>query len=266
MASLEEDELVKMVQDFIESESTSPINSTSSNCHALNHRTQYFILQDILRSECDKAEDTKVVKYVLKYMRDSEGNEKPTSMSRRLVMKMKMDGLNASLCQTSWVTSSGCPAGGYEYIQVITEDEKYANPMRLIVDIDFRSQFELARPTQHYKELTDSLPVIFVGTENKLCKIISLLCSAAKQSLREKGLHVPPWRTTTYMQSKWLSRCHKEHDPTSKGRENNIGVKNDGTGCIIGKWVPPSVKKNKREIGGGSGLSSQFSNIGINCW
>lgn len=151
---------------------------------------------------------------------------------------------------------------------MIIEDESYGNPVRLIVDIDFRSQFELARPTQHYRELTDSVPVIFVGTENTLCKITSLLCSAAKQSLREKGLHVPPWRTTTYMQSKWLSACHKEPCRAGDDRENYKGPKADhvvGAG-FTGKWVPPIVKPKKRDLGRGSGLSSQFSNISINCW
>ncbi|XP_061344935.1 uncharacterized protein LOC133290827 [Gastrolobium bilobum] len=256
MGSLEEDELVRMVQDFVESESTSPTSSTSSNCHALNHRTQYFILQDILRSEGDTVAEAKVVKYVLKHIRGRQGGEKTSSVNRWLVMRMKIDGLNASICQTSWATSLGCPAGEYEYIEVITEDENYANPVRLIVDIDFRSQFELARPTQYYRELTDSLPVIFVGTENKLCKIISLLCSAAKQSLRENGLHVPPWRTTTYMQSKWLSGCRKE---PSNGRENFMGAKADFLGVehagIVGNWVPPILKPKKRDLGGESGLT-----------
>ncbi|KAK7358845.1 hypothetical protein VNO77_00785 [Canavalia gladiata] len=265
MGSLEEDELVQMVQDFIESESTSPTRSTSTNCHALNHRTQYFILQDILRSEGDTAAEGKVLKCVLKHMRGREGAEKTTSLSRWFVMRMKMDGLNASICHTSWATSLGCPAGEYEYIEVITESENYANPVRLIVDMDFRSQFEIARPTQHYKELTDSLPVMFVGTENKLCKIISLLCAAAKQCLKEKGLHVPPWRTSTYMQSKWLCVSRKEG-----GRENYVAAKDDVIGVnehddIIGDWVPPILKPKKRDLGGGSGLSSQLSNMSINC-
>ncbi|KAG5029802.1 hypothetical protein AAZX31_05G177500 [Glycine max] len=270
MGSLEEDELVQMVQDFIESESTSPTSSTSSNCHTLNHRTQYFILQDILRSDGDTACEAKVLKCVLKHMRGRKGAEKTTSLSRWLVMRMKMDGLNASICHTSWATSLGCPAGEYEYIEVITEDdENYAKPMRLIVDIDFRSQFEVARPTQHYKELTDSVPVIFVAIESKLCKIISLLCSAAKQCLREKGLHVPPWRTTSYMQAKWLSVSPKE--PSHAGY---VGEKGDAIGDdhehadpdIIGNWVPPLLKPKKRDLdGGGSGLSSQLSNMSVNC-
>ncbi|KAF5959695.1 hypothetical protein HYC85_000904 [Camellia sinensis] len=45
---------------------------------------------------------------------------------------------------------------------------------RLIVDMDFRSQFELARPTSTYSELTASLSSIFVGSEEKLVEIICL--------------------------------------------------------------------------------------------
>ncbi|KAK0576495.1 hypothetical protein LWI29_018308 [Acer saccharum] len=82
-------------------------------------------------------------------------------------------------------------------------------PTRLIVDMEFRSQFEVARPTRGYKELINTLPVIFVGSEEKLNKIICLLCPASNQSLKEKGLHIPPWRSDTYMQSKWLSKNFK---------------------------------------------------------
>ncbi|BAT73276.1 hypothetical protein LR48_Vigan01g015500 [Vigna angularis] len=257
MASLEEDELVQMVQDFIESESTSSTASTSTNCHTLTHRTQFFILQDILRSEGDAAPETKVLKCVLKHMRGRKGAEKTTNLSRWLAVRMKMDGLNASICHTSWATSLGCPAGEYEYIEVTVEDEDYGKPLRVIVDIDFRSQFEVAKPTEDYKELTESVPYIFVGSEKKLCNIISLLCSAAKQCLREKGLHVPPWRTTSYMQAKWLSVSRKEGN-----REGSKGdVIGDEDSDIIGNWVPPLLKPKKRDLGGGSSLSNQLSNM-----
>ncbi|KAF7834168.1 DUF506 family protein [Senna tora] len=256
MGSLEEDQLVQMVQDFIESESPYTANSTSPNSSSLTHQTQRFILEDVLRSET-KAE-AKVRNYVLKHMRRRKrDSERTTSLRKWLVMSLKMEGLDASLCHTSWATSLGCPAGEYEYIEVNTaEDEEVNDHVRLIVDIDFRSQFELARPTQHYIEMTHKIPVIFVGTEKKLCKIISLLCSAAKQSLREKGLHVPPWRTTSYMQSKWL--CGEERSSYDEEGDNN---------GEIGKWVPPIVKPRKRDLGGGggSGLSSQFSDMTINC-
>ncbi|KAK4269945.1 hypothetical protein QN277_023037 [Acacia crassicarpa] len=67
MGGLEEDELVRMVQDFIEPESPSPTKSSSSNCLALSHRTQYLILQDVLRSETSS--EAKVQKHVLKHMK-----------------------------------------------------------------------------------------------------------------------------------------------------------------------------------------------------
>lgn len=93
---------------------------------------------------------------------------------------------------------------------MMRDDKNGGMVTRLIVDMDFKSEFELARPTQSYKELNDILPNTFVGTEEKLDKVISLVCSAAKKSLKKMGLHVPPWRKATYMQSKWLSKdCKK---------------------------------------------------------
>lgn len=149
---------------------------------------------------------------------------------------------------------------------MINEDEN-GRTERLIVDIDFRSQFELARPTQYYKEMIDSVPIVFVGNEERLCRIISLLCSAAKQSLRQRGLHVPPWRTTNYMQSKWLS----ENSVTKDSNKVVNGHHGDGSGSAhneIGKWVPPMVKPKKMDLPSSvaSALTCQFSNMNFNCY
>ncbi|KAK4264775.1 hypothetical protein QN277_025905 [Acacia crassicarpa] len=260
MGSLEEDELVRMVRDFIESESPSPTNSSSSNCHALSHRTQYLILQDVLRSETSS--EAKVLKHVLKHMKGRRDTKRSTNLRKWLVKNLKIDGLHASLCQTSWSTSLGCPAGEYEFIEVMNEDGN-GRTERLIVDIDFRSQFELARPTQYYREMIDSVPVIFVGNEDRLSKIISLLCSAAKQSLRQRGLHVPPWRTTSYMQSKWLSE-----NPRKDYDYNKVVARDHSDGSEIGKcWVPPMVKPKKMDLPSVafSALSCQFSNMSFSC-
>lgn len=76
---------------------------------------------------------------------------------------------------------------------------------RLIVDIDFRSEFEIARSTKTYNAILQTLPVIFVGKADRLQKIICLVSEAAKQSLRKKGMPFPPWRKADYVKSKWLS-------------------------------------------------------------
>lgn len=150
-------------------------------------------------------------------------------------------------------------SGDYEYIDITVQNHENGDSMRLILDMDFKSQFELARPTTTYKELTDTLPHIFVGTKEKLNKIISLICAAAKQSFRDRGLHIPPWRTTTYMQCKWLSSCQKVPGENREARGGARGYS---------KWAPspPMVKPKRGHLSGGSGLSSQFSNMSINCW
>lgn len=56
-------------------------------------------------------EEAKVMKCVMKHMRGRHGSEKTTVLSRWIVQRMRKDGFNASLYQTSWSTSLGCPAG-----------------------------------------------------------------------------------------------------------------------------------------------------------
>ena len=55
--------------------------------------------------------EAEVLECVLRHMRNKRDAKKTTSLKKWLVMKHKIDGYNASLCQTSWLTSLGCPAG-----------------------------------------------------------------------------------------------------------------------------------------------------------
>lgn len=92
-------------------------------------------------------------------------------------------------------------AGEYEYIDVIKEGE------RLIVDIDFRAEFEIARAgcTRKYNAILQVLPKIFVGKADRLEDIVCIVCNAAKVSLKNNRMPFPPWRTADYVKSKWLS-------------------------------------------------------------
>ncbi|RDY11006.1 hypothetical protein CR513_04388 [Mucuna pruriens] len=129
-------------------------------------------------------------------------------------------GYDSSICKSKWEKTSSCPAGTsqcvclclgeYEFIDAIVEGE------RLIVDVDFRSEFEVARSTGTYKAILQSLPFIFVGRSERLGQIVSIVSEAAKQSLKKKGMHVPPWRKRDYMLAKWLSPCSvREKQPPS---------------------------------------------------
>ncbi|CAK9136668.1 unnamed protein product [Ilex paraguariensis] len=108
-------------------------------------------------------------------------------------------GYDASICKSLWEKSSTYPAGEYEYVDVIVEGE------RLLIDIDFRSEFEIARSTGNYKAILQSLPYIFVGKADRLQQIVSVVSEAAIQSLKKKGMHIAPWRKAEYTRNKWLS-------------------------------------------------------------
>uniref|UniRef100_A0A2P2K7M8 Uncharacterized protein MANES_03G171000 n=1 Tax=Rhizophora mucronata TaxID=61149 RepID=A0A2P2K7M8_RHIMU len=108
-------------------------------------------------------------------------------------------GYDSSICKSNGDKSSSFPAGKYEYVDVIIEGE------RLLVDVDFRSEFEIARSTGPYKAIMQSLPFIFVGRPDRLSQIVSIVSEAARQSLKKKGLHIGPWRKSEYVRAKWLS-------------------------------------------------------------
>ncbi|KAK2985448.1 hypothetical protein RJ640_006744 [Escallonia rubra] len=217
MGSSEEEKLMQMVQDFIESETATPISHAAFSPIPLCHNPMHVSLKAILERISDA--ESEILEKILLYLNDMEAmGEANNIMKRWIVSRLKMDGHEACLCTTSWISIFGPPSAalefkdGYEYIDVMMKDEGDGTneATRLIIDMDFRSQFEIARATPLYTELKNALPSIFVGTERKLNKIISLLCTAAKQSLRESGLLIAPWRKASYMRSKWLSEnCRK---------------------------------------------------------
>lgn len=163
---------------------------------------------------------------------------------------------------------------------MITEGE------RVLIDIDFRSEFEIARPTGNYKTILQNLPFIFVGRSDRLQKVVSIVSEAAKQSLKKKGMHVPPWRKFEYMKAKWLSSHTRTTSPQNevvketleelKNVENNdqcyvncdqkmvslpekASVYDEKIPAIMLPWQPPAVKPKSCDRGKVvTGLASLF--------
>lgn len=213
--------LAKMVQTFIEegedkhrcnrnrcncfncngTESSEEEND-SVNCFGESNQNCCSDACEILKSlvSCPSLLERNVLAEITKII------EKNRMVKRKanFIRKMVVDGLlameyNASICESRWEKTPSTPAGAYEYIDVVTEGE------RLIIDIDFRSEFEIARSTRSYKCLLQVLPNIFVGKADRLQKIVHLLTEAAKLSLKKKGMPCPPWRRAEYVKAKWLS-------------------------------------------------------------
>ena len=130
---------------------------------------------------------------------------------------------------------------------------------RILIDIDFRSEFEIARSTKAYKTILQNLPYIFVGTCERLQSIVALVSEAAKQSLKKKGMHVPPWRRAEYVKAKWLSpytrttnsandikeEKKKEEQQQQLLKENLFAAESESSGednTAVVEWKPPELK------------------------
>lgn len=128
-----------------------------------------------------------------------------TSYLRSHVMRhLRRAGFNAGICKSRWDHLGGFPGGDYEYIDVVFEGQP-GRCERIIIDVDFKAQFEIARPTAHYDSLVQALPSIFVGRADQLQWIINVMSEAVKSSLKKRGMHLPPWRKPEYMRAKWFS-------------------------------------------------------------
>ena len=109
----------------------------------------------------------------------------------------------------SWISPDEIHAEGYEYIDVEIRGEGHE---RYIIDVNFQDQFVLARATPHYLTALKLLPTVFVGTTERLEQILEIMSEAAKLSLEQNSMPLPPWRTLAFMSSKWLSPHERTTD------------------------------------------------------
>ncbi|XP_031285867.1 uncharacterized protein LOC116144561 isoform X3 [Pistacia vera] len=207
MGCLGEEDLDQMVRDYFEPpDSPSSFSFPSSEPF---HQSKYLTLQGVLGKISDV--EAEIHQKVSRYVKNLGCFVEVKNQRKWAAMSLKADGFEASLCKTTW--DSSCSFSK-----------------------DFRSQFEVARPTKTYNDLISILPAIFVGTEEKLKEIISLICRAGKESLKEKGLDIGPWRSASYMRAKWLStNCKKI--PFSSNQSEEKGNNSSNTCCPLMSYL-----------------------------
>uniref|UniRef100_A0A2P2KIR6 Plant-specific domain TIGR01615 family protein n=2 Tax=Rhizophora mucronata TaxID=61149 RepID=A0A2P2KIR6_RHIMU len=135
-----------------------------------------------------------------------------------LAKLLRLSGHDAAVCVSRWQGSSKVPGGDHEYIDVI-HYKNAGSSERLIIDIDFRSHFEIARAVHSYDRILKSLPVIFVGSLTRLKQYLQVMVEAAKSSLKQNSMPLPPWRSFAYLQAKWYSPYQRHLGPD----EQNLG-------------------------------------------
>uniref|UniRef100_A0A0C9RFZ1 TSA: Wollemia nobilis Ref_Wollemi_Transcript_29090_1358 transcribed RNA sequence n=1 Tax=Wollemia nobilis TaxID=56998 RepID=A0A0C9RFZ1_9CONI len=179
------------------------IQQGASSCST---RLEVMLLGDVNRALAAAKE-----KLGLSIENDSEKN----SLRRFIMNSLRCRGYDAGICNSRWEKTHSYPAGDYQFIDVVVEGTSKTRNDRLFVDIDFRTQFEIARPTDQFDGLLQMLPILFVGREDNLCQVIKIMCAAARWSLKDKGMHIPPWRKFWYVKAKWMGPHKRTINPDS---------------------------------------------------
>ncbi|XP_022765168.1 uncharacterized protein LOC111310208 [Durio zibethinus] len=125
-----------------------------------------------------------------------------------LVKLLRLSGYDAAVCASRWQGSGKVPGGDHEYIDVVNYNN--GSSERLIIDIDFRSHFEIARAVDSYDRILNSLPVVYMGSLTMLKQLLQLMVDAARSSLKQNSMPFPPWRSLAYLEAKWNSPYQRQ--------------------------------------------------------
>ncbi|KAJ1381884.1 hypothetical protein SESBI_44733 [Sesbania bispinosa] len=133
-------------------------------------------------------------------------------LMREVSRRLQKAGFNSAICKTKWRSSPDIPSGEHKFLDVIESTKK--GEVRVMVELNFRAEFEMARGSEEYNRLVRKLPEVFVGKVERLSNLIKILCMAAKRCMKEKKMHMGPWRKHRYMQAKWLGPCERNTSTT----------------------------------------------------
>ncbi|KAE8727383.1 protein WUSCHEL-like [Hibiscus syriacus] len=125
-------------------------------------------------------------------------------MQRELSDRLQSLGFNCYICKSKWKSSPEIPPGEHTYLEVLDQSDPKKGDVRVVIELNFRAEFEMARANDDYNKLIAMLSELFVGKTERLKAVIKILCVAAKTCMKEKKMHLAPWRKHKYMQAKWL--------------------------------------------------------------
>uniref|UniRef100_K3XK01 DUF506 domain-containing protein n=1 Tax=Setaria italica TaxID=4555 RepID=K3XK01_SETIT len=135
--------------------------------------------------------------------RPAAGGDCRRCMLRRVAERLRDAGYNSALCTSKWTRSPDIPSGEHSYVDVVVQTRS-GKAVRVVVELSFRAEFEVARAGAEYRALVAALPEVFVGRADRLRAVVKAMCAAAKQCMKENNMHMGPWRKHKYMQAKWL--------------------------------------------------------------
>lgn len=130
-------------------------------------------------------------------------------LMKELCSRLQNAGFNSAICKSKWRSSPEIPSGEHTFIDVVDNSSTKKGEVRVIIELNFRGEFELAKASEEYSRLVKCLPEVYVGKIERLLSLTQILCNAAKKCMKEKKIHVAPWRKQRYMQAKWLKTVER---------------------------------------------------------
>ncbi|CAN8231785.1 unnamed protein product [Cochlearia groenlandica] len=118
-------------------------------------------------------------------------------------------GYDCVITKSKWRNSHDIPAGEHEYLEIVDKSSKKSE-IRVVIELSFRAEFEIARGGQDYKRFVGILPEVYVGKTERLKPLIKILCTAAKKCMKDEKMHLAPWRKQKYMLAKWLGMSERK--------------------------------------------------------
>lgn len=130
-------------------------------------------------------------------------------LMKEVSSRLQNAGFNSAICKSKWKSSPDIPSGEHTFIDVVDNSSLKKGEVRIIIELNFRGEFELAKASEGYNRLVKCLPEVFVGKIERLLSVIKILCNGAKKCMKVKKIHVAPWRKQKYMQAKWLKTVER---------------------------------------------------------
>ncbi|KAL2487790.1 hypothetical protein Fot_41082 [Forsythia ovata] len=210
-----EHDLATMVKDFCEIGSTGADSWYSSDSDSSFSDLAFLSDNISLYNTLDQYESDLILvvnSLILSLSKSSQIRKSDTCNAScirySLVQLLQSSGYDAAICATKWHGFGKILGGEHEFIDVITHQNSGSSE-RYIIDIDFRSHFQIARAIKSYNVLLNSLPPIYVGSTTKLKQFLQVMVEAARYSLEQNSMPLPPWRSLAYLEAKWESPCER---------------------------------------------------------
>ena len=102
------------------------------------------------------------------------------------------------------------------------------------MDPSFRQHFEIGGASKRHRAFLDlHVPEVFVGTLVVLRSLVESAAAEIAQSFKDRGLVLPPWRTTHSLAARWFSDKFKKVGCSDQARRTEVEE-----ATLRAKWMP----------------------------